>query len=100
MASFPDDGGYLFEAAQYYAYKADYEKAIGLYEKAWTAEAKSKPRFTDTLEGIAEIYGIMGERDKVIETYGRIIDCLKDEWNMDDDCLTVIEFEEKKKQVK
>ncbi len=100
MKEFSDNGIYLFEVAQYYAGRAEYEKAIEYYEMTWKAEEKSKPRFTDTLEGIAAIYGILGNNEKLIETYDRIIELLKNEWDYSDDDRQVIEFENKKRQVK
>ncbi len=79
------NGGFLFEAAQYYAKKCNYDKAIDLYEQSWKAEENCKPRYTDTLYGIAKIYAILGKKDKVISTYDRIIDNLKTEWNIPED---------------
>lgn len=72
----------LFETAQYYAAKADYKKAIEIYERAF-AEAPQRPRYRDALMGIADIYGIMGDNANAAKTYGRIVDLLENEW-----CLT------------
>ena len=69
----------LFEAAQYYAEKCCYEKAIGLYERSFECE-KRRPRFTDELQAICDIYQIMGDWPKAVETCGRIIDFLEKEW--------------------
>ena len=71
----------LFEAAQYYAGKCDYEKAIAYYERSFENEPR-RPRFQDELMGIADIYQIMGEYRKAAETYDRIIDLLENEWGM------------------
>lgn len=78
---YPDDSVYLFEAAQYYARKCDYEKAIALYEHSFALETRH-PRFQDELMAIAEIYEIQGDYRKAAETYGRIIDLLENEWGM------------------
>ena len=78
---YPDDSVYLFEAAQYYARKCDYEKAIALYERSFALETRH-PRFQDELMAIAEIYEIQGDYRKAAETYGRIIDLLENEWGM------------------
>ena len=89
----PDDGGYLFEAAQYYARKCDYRKAIDLYERSWSSEQKDKPRFWDALQGIATIYNIMGEKEKAAGTYDRILECLREEWGYsleDKPCIEAI----------
>lgn len=87
----PDNGGYLFEAAQYYARKCDYEKAIDLYERSWIAEEQDKPRFWDALQGIATIYSIIGKADEAIKTYDRILECLKTEWGYSEDDKVYLE---------
>ncbi|MBP5730014.1 MAG: helix-turn-helix domain-containing protein [Clostridia bacterium] len=79
VCSHPDDFACLFEAAQYYAKKCDYEKAIAYYEKAFSAQPR-QPRFQDELMGIADIYEITGNYKKAAETYDRIIDLLANEW--------------------
>lgn len=76
-----DDSAALFEAAQYYAQKCDYKKAIDYYELAFEKEPR-KPRFTDELMGIADIYRIIGDYRKAAETYERMIDLLENEWGM------------------
>lgn len=81
IADHPDDFACLFEAAQYYAAKCDYEKAIVCYEESFEKETR-RPRFTDELIGIADIYQIMGDYRKAAETYDRIIDLLENEWGL------------------
>ncbi len=76
-----DDFACLFEAAQYYAAKCDYDKAIALYERSFEKEQR-RPRFQDELQGIAQIYQIRGEYQKAAETYERIIQLLEKEWGM------------------
>lgn len=98
MVKFSDNDIFLFEAAQYYASKAEYEKAIELYEKCWKLEEGNKPAI-DTLDGIAVIYSVMGDRKKAAETYGRIINCLKNDWDLEEDDLQILEFENKIKQL-
>lgn len=97
FTEFSDNAGFLFETAQYYARKCEYEKAIEYYEKSWALEESQKPRFTDALDGIATIYEILGEHAKTDETYDRIITCLKNEWGYKDDDAAVIGVERKKK---
>ncbi len=77
----PDSFACLFEAAQYYAKKCSYQKAIGLYEESFRKETR-RPRYIDELQGIADIYRIMGETKKAAETWDRIIDLLRTEWGM------------------
>lgn len=97
LAEFSDDGGFLFEMAQYYAHQCKYEKAIEFYERSWETEESKKPRFTDALDALATIYIIMNNPSKAIETYDRLIDCLKSEWGYQDDDAAVIDAERKKK---
>ena len=78
-AAHPDDVVCLFEAAQYYAKKCDYPKAIALYEQSFEKETR-RPRFTDELMGIADIYELTGEYGKAAGAYDRIIDLLENEW--------------------
>ena len=81
LAQEPENDAVLFEAAQYYARKADYKKSIDLYERAFAADPR-RPRFTDALMGIAEIYEIMGDCANAAKTYDRIIDLLEHEWGL------------------
>ena len=100
LSEFSDNAGFLFETAQYYARKCEYEKAIDFYEQSWEKELDQKPRFTDALDGIATIYVIMNNTDKAIETYDRLIACLKSEWGYKDDDAAVIDVERKKKALR
>ncbi len=77
----PDDSICLFEAAQYYAMKCEYEKAIACYEQSFAHE-KRRPRYQDELMGIADIWQILGNDEKAAETYDRILELLRDEWGM------------------
>ncbi len=97
LSEFSDSAGFLFEIAQYYARKCEYEIAIEYYEESWALEEAKKPRFTDALDGIATIYEILGDHEKTNETYDRIITCLKNEWGYKDDDAAVISIERKKK---
>ena len=99
LVDFADDGGFLFESAQYHARKCSYEKALEFYEASWDANDAQKPRFTEELHGIATIYEILGKPDKALETYDRMIACIKDEWGYKDDDAAVIEVERLKKRL-
>lgn len=79
--TYPDDFIYLFEAAQYYASKCDYDKAIALYERSFALEPR-RPRFQDELMAIVAIWEIRGDFRKAAETYDRIIELLEKEWGM------------------
>lgn len=96
IKNYPTDSIALFEIAQYYASKAEYDKAIDFYEKSF-AYSKRFPRFQDELMGIADIYQIKGEYEKAAETYDRIIKLLKDEWHYTDEIDIQINKEKKQK---
>ena len=81
LAEQPEDDAVLFETAQYYAAKADYEKAVACYERAFAADTR-RPRFQDALMGIADIYEIMGDRASAAQTYDRIVSLLENEWGL------------------
>ena len=81
LAAHPDDAVCLFEAAQYYAAKCGYDRAIELYERSFQKTAR-RPRFQDELMGIADIYQIRGDYRKAAETYDRILDLLEHEWGL------------------
>lgn len=99
LVDFADNSGFIFESAQYYAMKCEYEKAIEFYERSWEIEENKKPRFTDALHGIATIYKILGNIEKATETYDRMIDCIKNEWGYSDDDAAVIEVVREKKKL-
>lgn len=77
----PEDWICLFEAAQYYAKKCNYARAIELYERSFEKTTR-RPRFTDELMGIRDIYVILGEYGKAADTCGRIVDLLENEWGI------------------
>jgi len=77
----------LFEAAQYYARKCDYEKAVRYYEASYAAESDRKPRYTDALDGIAVIYELLGDFRKAADTRKRILDALKNEWGFTEETV-------------
>ena len=99
LESYSENSGFLFETAQYYARKCEYEKAIAYYEASWKAEEDQKPRYTDALQGIAVIYEILGETQKAVETYDRMIACIKDEWGYQDADAAVIEAERERSRL-
>lgn len=92
-----DDGVFLFEAAQYYATKSEYEKAIHYYKLSW--EKDQKPRYTDAMEGISLIYEILGDYKKAAEAYDEIIKVIKDEWGYSDNDIAVIEAVKEKTRI-
>ncbi|MBR3716151.1 MAG: helix-turn-helix transcriptional regulator [Clostridia bacterium] len=99
LKEFSDHSGFLFESAQYHARKCEYEKAIEFYEASWSADQDNKPRYTDALDGLATIYTILGEKAKAIETYDRMIACIRDEWGYKEEDAAVTEVERKKRKL-
>lgn len=81
LSAHPDDAACLFEAAQYFAAKCDYDRAVELYELSFQ-KTDRRPRFQDELMGIADIYRIKGEYGKAAETCDRIVDLLEHEWGL------------------
>lgn len=81
LAKNENDWVCLFEAAQYFAGKADYDRAIGLYELSFE-KTDRRPRFQDELMAIRDIHKIRGDYAKAAETQGRIVDLLENEWGM------------------
>ena len=96
LKDFADNSGFQFELAQYYARKCEYLKAIECYETSWKLEEGTKSRYTDALHGIAIIYEILKDYPHAIETYDRLIVCLKDEWGYKDEDFSVVEIERQK----
>ena len=92
LAEHGGESACLFEAAQYYAAKCDYDKAIECYERSFENEQR-RPRFQDELMGIADIYRIRGDYRRAAETYDRIIDLLENEWRLTEE----VELQEAKK---
>lgn len=96
MTEQPENDAVLFEAAQYFAAKADYEKAIECYERAFSADPR-RPRFQDALMGIADIYEIMGDYASAAKTYDRIIDLLENEWGLTEETDSSVTAAKKEK---
>ena len=76
-----NDSAFLFEAAQYYARKCDYDRAIEHYELSFEKTTR-RPRFMDELHGIADIYEIRGDYGNAAKTWSRIVELLENEWGM------------------
>ena len=83
LNKYGENPGFLFEAAQYYAKKADYDRVIELYEASY--EKDEKPRFIDALQGIATIYEIQGKYQEAADTCDRLLENLRNEWNLNEE---------------
>lgn len=93
LAADGENGGLLFEAAQYYARKGEYEKAVGFYERSFGLEPK--PRYTDALQGIAVICEILGDVPGSLRAYDRMLECVKTEWGFGEEDSAVLEIRRK-----
>lgn len=98
LAQYADNSDFLFETAQYYARKCDYDTAITFYERAWNCD-KHIPRYTDALESIALIYEIQGKTECAVKTYDRLLEHLKTEWNFSAEDKPVADMEQKKNRL-
>lgn len=87
LRDFAGDPDLLFEAAQYYARKCDYDRAIRCYEASYASEENRKPRYTDALLAIAAIHEIRGDCRKAADTQRRILDALKNEWGLTEETV-------------
>ena len=81
LSSNAEDSGVLFEAAQYFAKKCDWDKALDCYERSFECDP-ARPRFQDALMGISDIWAIRGNYKKAAEAYDRIVDLLEHEWGL------------------
>ena len=91
LEEYGQDSIFLFEAAQYYARKCAYEKAIKYYELSWQAEENKKPRYIDALQGMVIIYEILGDYKNAVATQERMIDNLVNEWHFLEDDSAVLD---------
>lgn len=93
LRDFAPGSGILFEAAQYYARKCAYERAVELYEASYAAD--KKPRFIDALQGIAAIREIQGRYAEAAAAYDRILENMHEEWGFSEE--TVVEEAEQER---
>ena len=75
----------MFEAAQYFAKKGSYDRAIELYNASY--ERDEKPRFSDALQGIATIYEIQGKYKEAADTLDRVLENYAEEWNLTEEAV-------------
>lgn len=75
----PDNWQSWFARADRLAKRCAYPEAIALYEKALALS--SRPRFTDPVNAIAQLYEIQGQYEKAIEFYQKEIEIVREDWN-------------------
>lgn len=75
----PDNWQSWFARADRLAKRCAYAEAVTLYEKA--LELSPRPRFTDPVNAIAQLYEIQGQYEKAIEFYQKEIEIVREDWN-------------------
>ncbi len=80
LKQYPDNASAWFVYADDLVKHARYQEAIDAFEK--TITFAKPPRMTDALDSIAQIYQILGDPQKAIQTYERILLILKEDWQM------------------
>lgn len=75
----PDNWQSWFARADRLAKRCAYPEAIALYEKALALSPR--PRFTDPVNAIAQLYEIQGQYEKAIEFYQKEIEIVREDWN-------------------
>ena len=75
----PDNWQSWFARADRLAKRCAYPEAVALYEKA--LELSPRPRFTDPVNAIAQLYEIQGQYEKAVEFYQKEIEIVREDWN-------------------
>ena len=75
----PDNWQSWFALADRLAKRCAYPEAIALYEKALALSPR--PRFTDPVNAIAQLYEIQGQYEKAVEFYQKEIEIVREDWN-------------------
>lgn len=75
----PDNWQSWFARADRLAKRCAYPEAIALYEKSLALSPR--PRFTDPVNAIAQLYEIQGQYEKAIEFYQKEIELVREDWN-------------------
>ena len=75
----PDNWQSWFARADRLAKRCAYPEAVALYEKALALSPR--PRFTDPVNAIAQLYEIQGQYEKAVEFYQKEIEIVRQDWN-------------------
>ena len=76
---YPDTWLSWFARADRMARRCVYAEAVALYEKALALSPR--PRFTDPVNAIAQLYENQGQYEKAIEFYQKEIEIVREDWN-------------------
>lgn len=75
----PNNWQSWFARADRLAKRCAYPEAIALYEKALALSPR--PRFTDPVNAIAQLYEIQEQYEKAVEFYQKEIEIVREDWN-------------------
>lgn len=80
ILNFGQNAKMWFDLADFMAKRCRYDEAIEYYEKSF--KLWEKPRYVDSLEAIAHIYEIQGMYSEAMLTWKRIIEVIKEEFDI------------------
>lgn len=80
LTEYSADANAWFVYADHLAKQARYSEAIEAFEKSFSLQ--EKPRMTDALDSIAQLYQLIGNRKAAANAYKRILEIMKDDWNL------------------
>lgn len=80
LKQYPDHSSAWFVYADDLVKHARYTEAIEAFEKSFSLA--KPPRMTDALDSIAQIYLLLSQPQKAANTYERLLQTLKDDWQM------------------
>jgi len=80
LAKYENDSFALFVYADHLAKHARYAEAIEAFESSFALE--KAPRMTDALDSIAQLCLILGDQERAVHTYERILEVMKNDWQL------------------
>ncbi len=80
LAFDPENWRVWAEMGNMYSKNGMYEKAVEAFEKA--AELETGRRYTDNFESIAQLSLLLGNTQRVIAAYEKVVEIMRDDWDM------------------
>lgn len=77
---YAEDEHAINQLASFYAKRGEFEQAILYYRRA--AELEPAPRYSDNYLSIAQISELIGDRKGAMKAYQKVIDILREDWDM------------------
>lgn len=81
VEKYPDVWFAWSQRADAYAKRAQYDRALADYREA-AARQTDRPRYTDNYDSIAQICAITGDTAGAIAAYEKVVEILRDDWNL------------------